>query len=1794
MKKTLLIRYIFLILLPLSALSQNKNDYQLILKNGSFTPEKNIISGKLQALNRQALPLHEKQFVIIQFEEIPDEAERAQLKQEGIELLDYIPNNAYTATITASFNDISLKRSKARSVISLTAIQKLHASLEKGNIPEYAKKVKGYIDVWVNFPRTYSMEEVSEALKTDDFEIISSTYQSYQILEVRVPENQLNELALKHYIQFVQPVPAADKPVNNNSTANGRANVLNSTLPSGRNLHGEGVVVGVGDESNPLRHVDFTNRIINRAAIEGGAHGIHVMGTLGSAGIVNEKYTGYAPKAKIISQYYSNILAFAPVYVQDFGMVITNNSYGNDVTDCSTFGEYNLQSYILDQQAFQLPYLQHVFAAGNSGVSACGPYPTGFGNVIGGYQSAKNIISVGNTTMDGIVAPSSSRGPVKDGRIKPEIAAQGTDINSTYPGNLYARSSGTSMASPAVSGGLTLLYQRYRQLHSGQNPKNGLMKAILCNGGTDQGNDGPDYKYGFGWMNLLRSVKMMESESYRIASVSNGTTNSFQIQVPANTASVKVMLYWNDPAPSALSGKTLVHDLDLTVTNPASTTFLPKLLDPTPVNVNNPATTGVDHINNIEQIVIDAPVSGTYQVDVKGTAVNQNPTQEYFVVYDIIPVSTTITNPIGKEHFKAKDSTLVSWDSFGSSSNDFTVQYSLADNAAWNTISGNLKADARQLKWVFPDAATDKARVKVIQNATGQESVSEAFTILGIPTMTLSTVQCEGYIALEWTTVNGATDYEVMLLTGDEMVSAGTTTSNTYVLSGLSKDSTYWFSVRARINGNPGMRALALSRKPDSGSCTGTISNNDLKMEAIINPVSSGRLLTSTTLSNQSNITIRIKNLDDQPFSGPVTIGYTINGNSAASLSTTLNIPAQSVIDYTFAEKANMSAAGSYVIEAFVTSANDAVTVNNKVSKTFDQLNNTVVILPFLENVESAAVQEIVADKIGLAGAPRYDFTNTTEVGRLRTFVNSGMAYSGNKAFTLDTDRFYADGNTNFLDGTFNLSNYNLTQDIRLNFRYKNHGQKSHPDNKVWIRGSYNDPWISVYDLYANQNAVDASYKLSSSIEVSNVLAANNQTLTTSTQIRWGQHGDIIAADPYSGAGYSIDDIQLSLVTDDIQLLSLVGISESSCGLGNQQPITITVKNSSDHTITNIPVNYKLDNGAEIHEFISSINGKATLTYTFVSKPNLSAIGSYHLKVWSSLASDTYAENNTLEQDIYNNRQIAGFPYLENFENSNGDWHTTGINNTWAYGTPSSTKINKAASGTKAWKTNLYGNYSNQEKSYLYSPCFDLTGMTNPTLSLSLALDIEFCQNEDCDVAYIEYSVDGNSWTRLGSKDQGTNWYNKITEDNQGWSVQDYTRWHVATMALPALNSNIRLRIVLKADPGTTREGIAIDDIHIYDNKNGIYAGTTTAAPVTQTSANTAGWIDFIQNGQLVASVNSNNQNLGTIAVQAYSNNGAVRNNPTQYYLDRNVTIKPANLSLTSNATVRIYFLDAESEKLIAATGCTGCSKPASAYALGVSKYTDTNKNNEDGNIANNSGGTWSFITSPNTVKVPFDKGYYAEIQVKDFSEFWFNSGGVLQDGPLPVELLSFTLIKNSGTDGLNQVDAAWTTTSEINASHFEIERVSETNAFKLGQFKKIGEVKAMGNSTAVQHYTFTDSNPDVSAINYYRLKIIDKDGSLDYSRIQSVSFDGKADWRTFPNPSTGIVNVLFQADAGAIVQIKTYDLQGNLLLKSNVKASGMEQKHAIKLSESVYSQGFYIIEVTSNLQKKVFRIVKL
>src|SRR4030095_945077 len=93
---------------------------------------------------------------------------------------------------------------------------------------------------------------------------------------------------------------------------------------------------------------------------------------------------------------------------------------------------------------------------------------------------------------------SSSGGPAKDGRLKPEICAVGTDVYSTQPNNTYGFNTGTSMACPGISGNFAMLIHAYRDLNGGSSPLSALIKATLMNTADDLGNAGPDYQYGYG------------------------------------------------------------------------------------------------------------------------------------------------------------------------------------------------------------------------------------------------------------------------------------------------------------------------------------------------------------------------------------------------------------------------------------------------------------------------------------------------------------------------------------------------------------------------------------------------------------------------------------------------------------------------------------------------------------------------------------------------------------------------------------------------------------------------------------------------------------------------------------------------------------------------------------------------------------------------------------------------------------------------------------------------------------------------------------------------------------------------------------------------------------------------------------------------------------------------------------------------------------------------------------------------------------------------------------------------
>jgi hypothetical protein len=359
-------------------------------------------------------------------------------------------------------------------------------------------------------------------------------------------------------------------------------------------------------------------------------------------------------------------------------------------------------------------------------------------------------------------------------------------------------------------------------------------------------------------------------------------------------------------------------------------------------------------------------------------------------------------------------------------------------------------------------------------------------------------------------------------------------------------------------------------------------------------------------------------------------------------------------------------------------------------------------------------------------------------------------------------------------------------------------------------------------------------------------------------------------------------------------------------------------------------------------------------------------------------------------------------------------------------------------------------------------------------------------------------------------------------------------------------------------------------------------------SPVNQNIPGGSNWVDFTSGGKLIASVKST-EAMGSTDVQAFINTAPVRTNSGQYYHDRNITIKPAIINLTDSASVRFYFLDSESERLINATGCSSCYKPSMAYQLGVSKYNDPDDFYEDGVVENdlvNAG--WSFINVSKIKMVPFDKGYYWEFKVKDFCELWLNNGGFDNNQSLPLELISFTATKKN-----RDVLLEWKTASEFNIDRFEVQLAKGNEGYQQQQFTTIGSVNSQGNSSSQQYYSFTDVEANKSGARYYRLKIYEQDGSTSYSAVRPVVFNSDIQWLLFPNPSTGIFNLSYQVNLGETVNLKLYDTRGSLIKQYQSLGNGFIQKLVIDIHEPGYAPGLYYLEVIAGDRTQSFKLFK-
>ena len=272
-------------------------------------------------------------------------------------------------------------------------------------------------------------------------------------------------------------------------------------------------------------------------------------------------------------------------------------------------------------------------------------------DVPGGIQSA----------TDARIAYFSSRGPTDDGRIKPDLVANGTDILTTdfdaildtltdrYTDGVNGANpvSGTSFATPSTTAAAALVQEINEAPLWASSLKAGLIHT------ADDATQlpsyiglgpvsfvGPDYFYGWGSVNAKRAANLIHAN----LSTQSGLTHLREhVLFDGNTVEIPVVwdgvstemrftIVWTDPAYQSIAVASseegvpvvddftvaddptlrLVNDLDLRVIAPDSTTFLPWVLDP--ANPADPATKGDNFRDNVEQVVVDAPVAGVYTV----------------------------------------------------------------------------------------------------------------------------------------------------------------------------------------------------------------------------------------------------------------------------------------------------------------------------------------------------------------------------------------------------------------------------------------------------------------------------------------------------------------------------------------------------------------------------------------------------------------------------------------------------------------------------------------------------------------------------------------------------------------------------------------------------------------------------------------------------------------------------------------------------------------------------------------------------------------------------------------------------------------------------------------------------------------------------------------------------------------------------------------------------------------------------------------------------------------------------
>ena len=559
----------------------------------------------------------------------------------------------------------------------------------------------------------------------------------------------LADSPLVRFIDWRGEAAYPETPTNGLDLRPNRVNLAHHVFPQ---FNGQGLTASLKESALDAADIDFRLRyLLNpELASQPTVHAGFMATILGGGGNSHRSGKGAAWGCRLTAADFDVLLPEADEYYDNFEVSVENHSYGIGIEPY-----YGAEAVAYDAATWERPELLQVFSSGNQGLAApaTGPYAglPGFCNLTGTFKMAQNVLVVGATDVQGNIDPFSSAGPTYDGRIKPELVAYGRD--------------GTSGAAALVSGTALLLQQAYRESHAGLLPPAALVKALLINGADEVGAPGPSYLSGFGSLNAYRSLQTLENGWHASEEIQNGQEWLWPVTIPPNAASFKATLTWTVPPNVPNAPQALTRDLELRLINASSgETWLPWVLStfPSPDSLNQPARRGSDHFNNVEQISINLPEPGQYELVVYPHSLPAGDTQEFSLAF-----SWDTTGyfqwafPTGSDALAAGEPNILRWET-SLDSTTASLSYSIDGGLQWLSISDSVSLQPSLFEWIPPDTLVS-ALLRL--ESGGKVWLSDTFPLS--PEIRLSLgFNCPDTLMFHWNQVSGAAGYSFYALDG--------------------------------------------------------------------------------------------------------------------------------------------------------------------------------------------------------------------------------------------------------------------------------------------------------------------------------------------------------------------------------------------------------------------------------------------------------------------------------------------------------------------------------------------------------------------------------------------------------------------------------------------------------------------------------------------------------------------------------------------------------------------------------------------------------------------------------------------------------------------------------------------------------------------------------------------------------------------------------------------------------------------------------------------------------------------